>query len=335
MTKSLLVTGGAGYIGSHMVRLLVQEGFRVTVLDNLARGHRDAVDRQAEFVNGDLCRPDDLAKTVIRGRFDAVLHFAALAYVGESVERPREYHRNNVVGTLNLLEAAIEAGVKRVVFSSSCAVYGVPKSFPIGEDQPREPINPYGRSKLIAEGFLSDFAAAYGLASVSLRYFNVAGCDPAGGLGERHDPETHLIPCVLLEARRVLAGGVPEETALRVYGGDFDTPDGTCVRDYVHVSDLCAGHLAALRRLLSGQVCGAESYNLGSGTGFSIRQVVEAARRVTGADIRFRTVDRRAGDPPRLVADAAKARRTLGWSPRHTDLDEIVATAWSWFRRGA
>ena len=328
MTAALVV-GGAGYIGSHMVRMLADQGHEVTVFDNLSRGHRDAV-LGADFVRGDLLNPADLESLFQSRRFDAVLHFAALCYVGESVQMPREYYRNNVVGTLNLLNAMLDTGVRRLVFSSTCATYGDPVSVPITEEHPQAPVNPYGWTKLMVEKALADYGAAYGLNSIALRYFNAAGCDPDGRLGERHDPETHLIPLVLREALRVRSGGDPADTRLTVFGDDFPTPDGTCVRDYIHVHDLCSAHLAALNRLSGAEGGGFEAFNLGNGQGFSVREVIETARRLTGIDIRFRIGPRRPGDPSELVGSAAKARTTLGWKPRFDQLEAILETAWRW-----
>ena len=346
--RTLLVTGGAGYIGSHMVRRLVGAGTRTVVLDSLARGNRDAVPDEVEFVRGDLADPAALADAFGRG-IDAVVHFAALAYVGESVRRPIEYYANNVGGTLALLDAMREHEVPRLVFSSTCATYGVPERLPITEDTPQRPINPYGHSKLVVERVLADLAvrgafapagagadgssgrAGASLDSVALRYFNASGCAPDGSLGERHDPETHLIPLVLLEARRVAAGGDPADTALEIYGDDFDTPDGTCVRDYVHVEDLCEAHVAALELLFREPGAGARRYNLGTRHGASVLEVVEACRRVTGVDVRARAAPRRAGDPPELVADASLARRELGWEPRYPDVESAIRHAWRWF----
>jgi UDP-glucose-4-epimerase GalE len=333
--ESILVTGGAGYIGSHMSLMLAEAGHRVTVLDNLFRGHADAVPAGAELLRVDLRDRAALEAAVRPGRFAAALHFAALAYVGESVAEPAGYWAVNAAGSLNLLEALRAAGTARLVFSSTCATYGEPERLPLDESHPQRPVNPYGRSKLAVEQMLGDFAAAYGFRSIALRYFNVAGCDPAGRLGERHEPETHLIPLVLREAARVLSGGRPEDTALKVFGSDFPTPDGTAVRDYVHVDDLCRAHLAALERLLAGRASGFEAYNLGGGTGHTVRQVIDSARRVTGAVIRYAVHPRRPGDPARLVASSAKAAEVLGWTPRFTDLDAIVATAWNgWGRYG-
>jgi UDP-glucose 4-epimerase len=326
---SVLVVGGAGYIGSHMVRMLAREGYEVTVLDNLSRGHRDAVPA-AEFVKGDLLNPSDLKALFQRRQFQGVLHFAALCYVGESVTAPREYFRNNLVGTLNLVDAMLDAGVRRLIFSSTCATYGNPVSVPLTEEHPQLPINPYGRSKLMIEQFLADYGVAYGMRSIVLRYFNAAGCDPGGGLGERHDPETHLVPLILREARRVRDGGDPADTELTLFGNDFPTPDGSCIRDYVHVNDLCSAHLAALRRLSGAGESGVEAFNLGNGRGFSVLEVISAACRLTGIDIRYRIGSRRPGDPAQLVGSAEKARSVLGWEPHYNRLEEIIETAWHW-----
>ena len=332
MTASVLVVGGAGYIGSHMVKMLANAGYVTTVFDNLSRGHRDAV-LSGEFLQGDLLNHRDLDMLFQQGVFDLVMHFAAFCYVGESVLNPLMYYQNNVAGTVNLLEAMMKAGVKRFVFSSSCAIYGIPRSIPITEEHPKNPINPYGHTKLTVENILLDSAKAYGLKSIALRYFNAAGCDAEGRLGERHDPETHLIPLVLKEAQRVRSGGKPEDTTLHIFGADFDTPDGTCIRDYIHVEDLCAAHLAATERLLNGKSHGAEAYNLGNGKGFSVKEVIEACRRVTGTDIRYTIVDRRYGDPPLLVGSSERAKESLAWMPKITSLEKIIETAWHWINR--
>jgi UDP-glucose-4-epimerase GalE len=326
---SILVTGGAGYIGSHMVKMLDGAGFRTTAFDNLSRGHRDAV-ASGDFVKGDLQNPEELKKLFGAYHFDAVMHFAAFCYVGESVQSPLSYYRNNVAGTLNLLDAMKSAGIDKFVFSSSCATYGIPKKIPITEDEPQNPINPYGQTKLMVERILKDSAKAYKINSIALRYFNAAGCAPDGTHGERHEPETHLIPLVLLEAKRVLRGGNPQDTMLRVFGDDFDTPDGTCIRDYVHVQDLCAAHMSAMKRLLDQKSEGFEAYNLGNGQGFSVKQVIDTCRKITGADIKYRIVDRRQGDPVQLVGSAEKARTFLEWKPRINTLETIIETAWRW-----
>jgi len=332
MKANVLVVGGAGYIGSHMVKALARAGHAVTTFDNLSTGHRDAV-RYGAFLHGDLQDRDGLARALSRGRYDLVMHFAASAYVGESVTDPRRYYANNVLGALNLLHAMIDAGVLRLIFSSSCATYGVPNETPITEAHPQSPINPYGRTKLIIEGALRDYAPAYGLASASLRYFNAAGADPEGELTERHDPETHLIPLVLREAARVLAGGDREKTALNVFGDDYATADGTCVRDYIHVEDLCIAHLAAAEHMLSGKATGFNAWNLGTETGFSVLEIIAAVRKVTGADIVYHVHPRRPGDPPALIGASKKAREELGFSPRWTHLDQIIASAWKSFPR--
>jgi len=330
--KKVLVVGGAGFIGSHMALMLRDSGYAVTVFDNFSRGHADVVPPD-ELVAGDLCNQHDLQRLFHKGHFDLVMHFAGLAEVGESVRNPELYYRNNVTGTLNLLAQMRDSGVGRIVFSSSCATYGNPRQIPMREDHPQHPVNPYGTTKFIVERALADFAAAYDLQSISLRYFNAAGCDPSGLLGERHDPETHLIPLVLREACRISNGGDPAATELCVFGNDFDTRDGTCVRDYIHVRDLCAAHLAAADRLLAGSGNGADALNLGNGRGYTVLEVIEACRRVTGRDIRYRVVGRRAGDPASLVADAGRAGAELQWTPTIPDLEEMVRTAWNWLRR--
>jgi UDP-glucose-4-epimerase GalE len=331
----VLVVGGAGYIGSHMCHMLADAGHRVTVLDNLSRGHRDAVGKDVDFVQGDIRSQQDLDACFSGRRFDLVMHFAALAYVGESVSEPARYYDNNVTGSLRLLDAMRAHDVSRIVFSSTCATYGEPRELPIGETHPQQPVNPYGRSKLMVEQALADYATAYGTQSVSLRYFNAAGCDPAGRVGECHEPETHLVPLVLEQALRVRRGGAPEDTRLQVLGGDFPTDDGTCVRDYIHVSDLCRAHLLAAQRLADGRVTGAEAYNLGNGRGYSVLEVIAAARRVTGIDIRHHLAPRRAGDPSALVGSATRAAEVLGWQPELPAIDDIVATAWRWMTRDA
>jgi UDP-glucose 4-epimerase len=330
MKARVLVAGGAGYIGSHMAKALSRAGHAVTVFDNLSTGHRAAL-RFGVFTAGDLRHRKDLEALFRQDMYDVVMHFAACCYVGESVEQPSEYYDNNVVGTLNLLEAMRAAGVGRLVFSSTCATYGNPLRLPIDESHPQNPVNPYGVTKFAAERAMADFGRAYGLQTVALRYFNAAGCDPEGDLGERHDPETHLIPLVLREALRVRAGGRPEDTQLRVNGEDYDTPDGSCVRDYVHVSDLCDAHLRALQRLMDGRAGAFEAFNLGNERGRSVKEVIAVCRDVTGIDIRYVVSGRRPGDPPVLVADSRRAREVLGWAPRHERLADIVQTAWNWF----
>jgi UDP-glucose 4-epimerase len=322
-SMNILVTGGAGYIGSHMVKLLAGNGAAVTVLDDLSTGHADAV-RGGELVKGDIADLALTKKLLQQKRIEAVVHFAASSLVGESMADPLKYYRRNVGGTVALVQAMVEAGVKRIVFSSTAAVYGDPLRTPIDEDHPKNPVNPYGASKLAMERMLADCSQAYGLGAVTLRYFNAAGADPAGELGERHDPETHLIPLVLQAA----SGRRP---SISVFGNDWPTRDGTCVRDYIHVDDLCDAHLRALDWLAKGGRH--EVFNLGNGDGASVLEVIDAARRVTGKSIKVDNAPRRAGDPPSLVADATKARRVLGWKPLRADIGGIVRDAWNFEQR--
>lgn len=320
---TILVTGGAGYIGSHTVLALKQAGFDVIILDNLVYGHRDLVEKvlQVELVVGDTGdRPllDDLFKT---HDVAAVIHFSAYAYVGESVSDPAKYYRNNVLGTLTLLEAMLAASVKNFVFSSTCATYGVPEVVPIPEDHPQNPINPYGATKLMVERILSDFDVAYGFKSVRFRYFNAAGADPNGRLGEDHNPETHLIPLVLQTA-------LGKRESISVFGTDYPTADGTCIRDYIHVSDLADAHVLGLEYLLKGG--DSEVFNLGNGNGFSVKEVIETAKQVTGKDIKVVECDRRPGDPPALIGSGDKAKKILGWHPQYSSLKEIITHAWQW-----
>ena len=314
----LLVTGGAGYIGSICSAVAVQAGHQVTVLDNLGQGHRAAVPAGARLVEGDLLDPGAL-RGALQAGIDAVIHCAGLMVVAESVARPELYYRHNVVGTLNLVDAMREAGVRRLVFSSTAAVYGEPEVVPIPEEAPAQPGNPYGNTKLALDRMLADECAAHGLGAVSLRYFNVGGAWQ--GLGEDHHPETHLIPNVLAAA----AGRAP---AVQLFGTDYDTPDGTCIRDYVHIEDLAAAHLLALEAATEGRH---DVYNLGSGNGYSVREVVDAARRVTGRELEIEERPRRPGDSPRLVASSERIRARLGWVPRH-GLDDIVRDAWEWMQ---
>jgi len=326
--RSVLVVGGAGYIGSHMLIALQDAGYAVVVFDNLSRGFADAVGL-VPLVTGDLRSPADMEICFASQNFDLVMHFAALAYVGESVAEPELYYQNNVTGTLNLLSAMRRYGVNRLVFSSSCATYGEPECIPIPDMHPQRPINPYGRSKLIIEQTLADYANAYGLQSISLRYFNAAGCDPQSRTRERHEPETHLIPLVLAEALRIKQGGNPAETNLSVFGMDFPTKDGSCVRDYIHVTDLCHAHLLAAERLFAGKTTGAEFYNLANGAGYTVLEVIDACRKVTGMPITCEVAPRRPGDPAVLVGDATHAQEVLGWQVEHDRLEEIITTAWT------
>lgn len=325
MTSSILVVGGAGYIGSHMVKRLHEAGHAVVVADDLSGGRREAVAGTPLLV-GDIGEPAFARQVFASHAFDAVMHFASFIQVGESVTDPARYYRNNVSATQVLLEAMRAAGVHRFIFSSTAAIFGNPLRVPIDEAHPKAPINPYGRSKWMVEQMLQDFDHAYGLKSICLRYFNAAGADPDAVLGECHEPETHLIPLIL----QVAAGRRP---AITMYGNDYPTVDGTCIRDYIHVADLCDAHLLALEQLLGGG--DSASYNLGNGNGFSVLEVIESVRRVTGRPIALEHGPRREGDPPVLVADASAARTALGWQPRHAALDVIVAHAWAWEQKHA
>lgn len=320
----ILVVGGAGYIGSHMVKMLGSFGCQVTTLDNLSAGHRDAV-VCGDFVQGDIADRPLLDNLLAQG-FDGVMHFASFIQVGESVQHPDKYYQNNVVNTLNLLDAMHAAGVKRFIFSSTAATFGEPLYSPIDEAHPQKPINPYGRTKWMVEQALADYDLAYGLKSVCLRYFNAAGADPEGQLGERHDPETHLIPLVLQAASG-------RRASISVFGRDYDTPDGTCIRDYIHIQDLCKAHWLALQSLISGGA--SQAYNLGNGNGFSVQEVIDVAERVTGRKITVVDGPRRSGDPARLVADAALARTRLGWTPEFADLATLIEHAWRWETRAS
>jgi UDP-glucose 4-epimerase len=319
MGRKVLVTGGAGYIGSIVVEELVRRGHTPVVLDNLSTGHREAVAPAVEFVAGNVGDGALVAAVLARHRIDALVHCAALALVAESVAEPAKYHANNVVAGGVLLEAAVQAGVERVIFSSSCAIYGHPARVPIDEDTPPAPVNPYGETKLAFERLLERWAKSHGLTSLTLRYFNAAGATER--YGEDHAPETHLIPNVLRVAGR-------HRPALEVYGSDYATPDGTAVRDYIHVRDLADAHV----RALDAAGAGAQAVNLGTGTGHSVLSVVEAARRVTGQPIPTRSLPRRPGDPPMLVAALGRAERLLGWRPAHSSLEEILTSAWAWHR---
>jgi UDP-glucose-4-epimerase GalE len=318
----ILVTGGAGYIGSHAVRLFAARGHDVWVYDDLSVGHRKAVPADRLIVAG-LAEPHRLDHALVVHGIDAVVHFAAFTYVGESVREPAKYYQNNLVNTLNLMECLRHHRIGRFVFSSTAATYGVPDRMPITEDMPQRPINPYGAGKLAVEGALADYAAAYGWGYAALRYFNAAGASADGTLGEDHDPETHLIPLVL----QAVLGQKP---AVEVYGTDYPTPDGTCIRDYIHVEDLAEAHLLALERLEPGKgLC----YNLGIGRGYSVREVIQTAEKVTGKRVPVKEGPRRPGDPPVLVASSEKIRHELGWKPRYAELAPIVETAWNWHRQ--
>jgi UDP-glucose-4-epimerase GalE len=326
---AILVTGGAGYIGSHAARALRRSGYEVVIYDNLSTGFRGLA-QGFELVEGDIA--DDSKLRPVLARVDAVMHFAAHAYVGESVENPRKYFRNNVLGALSLLNSALDTGIRRFVFSSTCAVYGLPEQVPIAEQTPREPVNPYGASKLFFENALEAYSRAYGLRSVRLRYFNAAGADESGETGELHDPETHLIPLAL-------AASTENGRELQIYGTDYPTPDGTCVRDYIHVNDLADAHVRALQYLeRNGEKDGGETggdslaINLGTGRGHSVLEVIQAAESATGRPVRRKMGPRRPGDPPVLVADPSKAQRVLGWTAKR-NLADIVSSAWAWMQK--
>ncbi|MBC2801593.1 UDP-glucose 4-epimerase GalE [Rhizobium ruizarguesonis] len=317
MPRYILVTGGAGFIGSHICKALSRAGMIPVTYDNLSTGHADSV-RWGPLIRAELADAATLRRTLAEFSPDCVIHCGANAYVGESVDMPRKYYRNNVVGSLTLLEACLDQDIERIVFSSSCATYGIPASLPIREESPQHPVNPYGRTKLIFEMALEDFAAAYGIRFAALRYFNAAGADPEGELAERHHPETHLIPRALLAA----AGRLER---LDIFGTDYATEDGTCVRDYVHVSDLAQAHLAAVNHLMAGG--GSLSVNLGSGRGTSVREILEAIYRVSGREVPVNYRARRVGDPPILFANTARAKAELGFAPVLSDIDTIIRTA--------
>ncbi|WP_165072695.1 UDP-glucose 4-epimerase GalE [Paludisphaera rhizosphaerae] len=316
---NVLVSGGAGYVGSHAARMLSKAGHEVWVYDNLVFGHRGAV-APGRLIEGDLLDRDKVVAVLREKSIDAVMHFAAFAYVGESVTDPAKYYGNNIVGTLSLMEAMREAGVSKIVFSSTCATYGEPQEVPIRETQPQNPINPYGYTKLVIERALSDYAKAYGWGYAALRYFNAAGASADGDLGEDHDPETHLIPLVLQVA-------LGQREKITIFGDKLPTPDGTCIRDYIHVDDLASAHISALEKLGPGTEF---RCNLGTGHGTSVKEVIDACREVTGRPIPAVVAPPRAGDPPALIADASLARRELGWVPRFTSIRPIVESAWKW-----
>lgn len=324
--QTILVTGGAGYIGSHAVLALKNAGYNIIVLDNLVYGHRELVEQVLgiELIVGDTTDRTLLDELFRTRSIDAVMHFSAYAYVGESVTNPAKYYQNNVVGTLTLLEAMLAANVKKFVFSSTCATYGVPQEIPISEEHPQNPINPYGTTKLMVEKILADFDAAYDFRSVRFRYFNAAGADPSGLLGEDHNPETHLIPLVLMTA-------LGKQESISIFGTDYPTPDGTCIRDYIHVTDLATAHILGLNYLLDGGKTAI--FNLGNGNGFSVKEVIDMARKVTGKEIKAVELDRRPGDPPTLVGSSKKAQEILGWSPEYANLETIISHAWAWHQK--
>jgi UDP-arabinose 4-epimerase len=323
MTPAILVTGGAGYIGSHVCKALAHGGYQPIALDNLSRGHADAV-RWGPLERLELADTEAVRRALERHRVMAVIHLAAYAYVGESEVAPELYYRNNVIGTLRLLDALRAAGVERIVFSSTCATYGAPRQLPIREDHPQEPLNPYGHTKLFIERVLRSYRAAHGLRSVSLRYFNAAGADPEGEIGEDHEPETHIIPLAIQAA-------FGRRSVIEIFGRDYPTPDGTAVRDYVHVTDLADAHVKALAHLQGGGE--SHSLNLGTGRGYSVLEVLDAVRRVCGRPVPVVDAPRRSGDSPSLVADATQAAKVLGWHPKFSDLETILDSATRWERR--
>ena len=324
--STILVTGGAGYIGSHAVLALNQAGYDVIVLDNLSYGHREIVEEvlKVKLIVGDISDRALLDQIFTTHKITAVMHFAAFIAVGESVSDPGKYYRNNVAGTLTLLEAMVAASINTFVFSSTCALYGIPKTIPLVEDHPQDPISPYATTKWMVERILADFDKAYGLKPVCFRYFNAAGADPTGLLGEDHAPETHLIPLVLFAAFGKLE-------SVSIFGTDYPTRDGTCIRDYIHVTDLAQAHVLGLEYLL--KEGDSDVFNLGNGSGFSVREVIETAKKVTGKEIKIVERDRRPGDPPVLVGSSDKAKKALGWRPEYANLNDIVAHAWQWHQK--
>lgn len=317
---NLLIVGGAGYIGSHMVKMLSNDGHRVTTLDNLSTGYRDSI-KYGDFIEGDISDSELLDRLFRTKPFDGVIHFASYIEVGESVSKPSKYYRNNFANTLTLLDAMVRHNVNNFIFSSTAAIFGEPDYAPIDEKHPTKPINPYGKTKLMVEQALQDYQTAYGLKSVCLRYFNAAGADPDGELGERHNPETHLIPLILQAASG-------RRESISIFGKDYDTRDGSCIRDYIHIVDLCTAHKLALHNLINGS--GSKRYNLGNGDGFSVIEVIDLARRITGEQFKVIESDRRSGDPAVLVADSSLARSELGWNPEYNDLSVIINHAWNW-----
>lgn len=315
----ILVMGGAGYIGSHTVKHLLANNYSVVVADNLVYGHKEAVDSRAKFEIADLADKASLRKVFDKYNIDAVIHFAAFAYVGESVQNPQKYYQNNVVGTINLLDVMMEYGVKKIVFSSTCATYGEPQYAPIDEKHPQNPINPYGRTKLMIEQIFADYEKAYGLQHIALRYFNAAGCAADGSIGESHTPETHIIPLVL----KAITG---ERDNIKVFGTDYDTRDGTCIRDYIHVEDLALAHRLAVEKLGAYNGC----INLGTGVGTTVKEIITAAENVSGKKCPVEYAERRPGDPAKLFADNRKAKEILGWNPQYLNIENIIQTAWNW-----
>lgn len=316
----IFIAGGAGYIGSHINKLLYQKGHRAVVFDNLSLGHKDFV-KWGNFVLGDLSDRQQIRECFLKYPVDAVMHFSAYASVEESIQDPSKYYNNNVINTINLLDTMVEFEIDSLIFSSSCAIYGIPEEVPIKETHPKNPVNPYGKSKLIVEEIFSDYERAYGLKTISLRYFNAAGADSDGDIGERHDPETHLIPLAIYAA-------LSKREDIKIFGGDYPTQDRTCIRDYIHVTDLADAHIRALEYLKNTKK--SNVFNLGNGSGYSVREVIETVKRVSKKDFAVVESERRPGDPPVLIADSRKAEKELNWKPDHSELETIVKTAWEW-----
>ncbi len=317
-----LITGGAGYIGSHCVKKFLEQGHEIVVLDNLSRGHQEAVPKGVEFEVINLLEADKLKPVLEKHKIDSIVHFAAFAYVGESVESPADYYQNNVVGSFNIIKAAAETGINKFVFSSTCSLYGNPDTVPISEEESIKPINPYAKTKMMVENILADFNRAYGLNYVALRYFNAAGADPSGSIGESHEPETHLIPLVLQTA-------LGEREKILVFGDDYETNDGTCIRDYIHVNDLADAHLKALEYLNDGNE--STAINLGTGSGYSVLEIIKEVEKIAGISVKYEIVERREGDPAVLVADNKKAKKLLGWSPQNK-LSDIILNSLNWHK---
>lgn len=319
----ILIVGGAGYIGSHVNKYLSQKGYKTVVIDNLVYGHKEFV-KWGKFYRGDIGNSKFLRKVFNENKIDAVMHFSAYAYVGESVTEPSKYYINNLINTINLLEVMREFNVRKFIFSSTCAVYGNPVKIPIDEKHPKNPVNPYGRTKLMVENILEDYEKAYGFKYVSLRYFNAAGADPDSEIGEWHNPETHLIPIVLDVA-------LGKRKYLTVFGDDYPTPDGTCIRDYIHVNDLAQAHWLALRYVIEKNK--SDFFNLGNGKGFSVNEIIKITEKITGRKVKYKIGKRREGDPPILVANSVKAKKILGWKPEYADINTIIETAYNWHKK--
>jgi UDP-glucose 4-epimerase len=318
----ILIVGGAGYIGSHINKELSKLGYETVIFDSLVKGHKEAV-KWGELFEGDLGNIEQIREVFKKYKIDAVIHFAAFIEVGESVKDPQKYYQNNVKNTLNLLQVMLENDVKKIIFSSTAATFGNPQYTPIDEKHPQVPINPYGQAKLMVEKVLSDYDVAYGLKYVALRYFNACGADADTDIGENHNPESHLIPLILDAA-------IGKREDIKIFGTDYPTPDGTCVRDYIHVTDLAQAHILALKKLLDGDE--SDNFNLGNGKGFSVKEVIEAAKKVTGINFKVVETEKRAGDPPVLVADSKKAKEILGWKPQFADIETIISSAWKWHK---